>query len=67
MADLGGGTGHLAIAACERYPELRAVVFDLPDSGRNDTKLFGSILDCLRSVICNAQAISFAIHYLKPT
>jgi acetylserotonin N-methyltransferase len=30
LADLGGATGHLAIAACERYPELRAVVFDLP-------------------------------------
>ena len=29
MADLGGATGHLAVAACERYPELRAVVFDL--------------------------------------
>ena len=31
MADLGGGTGHLAIAACEKYPELHAVVFDLPE------------------------------------
>jgi acetylserotonin O-methyltransferase len=30
MVDLGGATGHLAIAACERNPELRAVVFDLP-------------------------------------
>jgi acetylserotonin N-methyltransferase len=30
LADLGGATGHLAIAACRRYPELRAVVFDLP-------------------------------------
>jgi acetylserotonin O-methyltransferase len=30
MVDLGGATGHLAIAACERYPLLRAVVFDLP-------------------------------------
>jgi acetylserotonin N-methyltransferase len=30
LADLGGATGHLAIAACERYPQLRAVVFDLP-------------------------------------
>lgn len=30
MVDLGGGTGHLAIAACERYPTLRAIVFDLP-------------------------------------
>ncbi len=32
LVDLGGATGHLAIAACRRYPELRAVVFDLPDA-----------------------------------
>jgi acetylserotonin N-methyltransferase len=32
LVDLGGATGHLAIAACERYPELRATVFDLPDA-----------------------------------
>jgi acetylserotonin O-methyltransferase len=30
LVDLGGGTGHLAIAACERYGNLRATVFDLP-------------------------------------
>ncbi len=30
LVDLGGATGHLATAACERYSELRAVVFDLP-------------------------------------
>jgi acetylserotonin O-methyltransferase len=30
MVDLGGGTGHLAIAACQQYPQLTAVVFDLP-------------------------------------
>jgi acetylserotonin N-methyltransferase len=30
LVDLGGATGHLAIAACERYPEMSAVVFDLP-------------------------------------
>jgi acetylserotonin N-methyltransferase len=29
LADLGGATGHLAIAACERYPHLESVVFDL--------------------------------------
>lgn len=29
MVDLGGATGHLAIAACERYPQMRAAVFDL--------------------------------------
>lgn len=30
LVDLGGATGHLAIAACERYPQLHAAVFDLP-------------------------------------
>jgi acetylserotonin N-methyltransferase len=32
LVDLGGATGHLAIAACLRYPDLRAVVFDLPEA-----------------------------------
>ena len=31
MLDLGGATGHLAVAACERYAELHATVFDLPE------------------------------------
>jgi acetylserotonin O-methyltransferase len=30
LVDLGGATGHLAIAACERYANLTASVFDLP-------------------------------------
>jgi len=30
LVDLGGATGHLAIAACERYPRLKATVVDLP-------------------------------------
>jgi len=30
LVDLGGATGHLAVAACERYPHMRAAVFDLP-------------------------------------
>jgi acetylserotonin N-methyltransferase len=30
IVDLGGATGHLVIAACEHYPELRGAVFDLP-------------------------------------
>ncbi len=30
LADLGAATGHLAIAACETYPQLKAVAFDLP-------------------------------------
>jgi acetylserotonin N-methyltransferase len=30
LVDLGGATGHLPVAACERYAGLRAAVFDLP-------------------------------------
>jgi len=30
LVDLGGATGHLAVAACQRYPSLAATVFDLP-------------------------------------
>lgn len=32
LVDLGGATGHLAVAACRRWPGLRGVVFDLPDA-----------------------------------
>jgi acetylserotonin O-methyltransferase len=32
LVDLGGGTGHLAVVACELYPHLRATVFDLPQT-----------------------------------
>jgi len=30
LVDLGGATGHLSIAACNRYPNLTATVLDLP-------------------------------------
>ena len=30
MVDLGGGTGHLVLAVCARYPQLQGAVFDLP-------------------------------------
>lgn len=33
LVDLGGATGHLAIAACQAYPNLRATVVDLPRVG----------------------------------
>lgn len=32
LADLGAATGHLAIAACEAWPELRAIVSDLVEA-----------------------------------
>lgn len=31
LVDLGGGTGHLAIAACERYGAMQGVIFDFPE------------------------------------
>lgn len=34
LVDLGGASGHLAKAACERYPNLQAAVFDLPNVAR---------------------------------
>ena len=30
LVDLGGATGHLAMAALDRYPDMRATLFDLP-------------------------------------
>lgn len=30
LVDLGGATGHLAVAACQAYPQLTATVLDLP-------------------------------------
>ncbi|MBM3785716.1 MAG: homocysteine methyltransferase [Acidobacteria bacterium] len=31
FVDLGGGTGHLALAFLDRYPHAKATVFDLPN------------------------------------
>jgi SAM-dependent methyltransferase len=33
LFDVGGGPGTYSIAACRRYLQLRAVVFDLPETG----------------------------------
>ncbi len=32
LMDVGGGPGSYSIAACKRYPELTATVFDLPET-----------------------------------
>jgi hypothetical protein len=32
LLDVGGGPGSYSIAACKRYPQLKAVVFDLPET-----------------------------------
>lgn len=47
MIDLGGATGHLAIAACERYPELHALVFDLP-----------AVVETTRAYVSNSGSVS---------
>jgi len=31
LVDLGGATGHLALAAKDRYPQLQVALFDLPE------------------------------------
>ncbi len=47
MLDLGGATGHLAIAACEAYPELHAIVFDLP-----------AVIETARAYVSNSGPVS---------
>jgi acetylserotonin N-methyltransferase len=42
LVDLGGATGHLAIAACQRYPGMKAVLFDLPEAGPLGREVVGS-------------------------
>jgi len=41
FVDLGGATGHLAMAACERWPNLTGVTFDLPDAVPLATEIIG--------------------------
>lgn len=38
LLDVGGGTGAMSIALCEKYPHLSAIVFDLPKNVRNAKK-----------------------------
>jgi acetylserotonin N-methyltransferase len=48
LVDLGGATGHLALAACERYPRMRATVFDLPAvAGFAGTQALGDRIEFL--------------------
>jgi len=42
LIDLGGATGHLAIAACQCYPNLQATIFDLPEAGPLAREIIGS-------------------------
>ena len=42
LVDLGGATGHLAMAACQRYPNLQAVVFDLAEAAPLAREIVGA-------------------------
>jgi predicted O-methyltransferase YrrM len=39
MLDIGGGHGYFSVAICQRYPELRATVLDLPEAIRHAAPL----------------------------
>jgi acetylserotonin N-methyltransferase len=45
LVDLGGGTGHLAIAACRRYPKLEAIVFELAEAAPLARKTISAVED----------------------
>jgi hypothetical protein len=39
VVDVGGGNGSLLVALLDRHPEMRGIVFDLPDAVRDETAL----------------------------
>ncbi|MBI3681781.1 MAG: homocysteine methyltransferase [Acidobacteria bacterium] len=47
LVDLGGGTGHLPMAAAERYPHLRAAVFDLPEAIETAREFAGGCVELI--------------------
>ena len=55
LVDLGGATGHLAVAACRRWPGLRAVVFDLPDAAPLAKEVAGASEVAVEARIADAR------------
>jgi ubiquinone/menaquinone biosynthesis C-methylase UbiE len=39
LLDIGGGHGRYAVARCERHPQVRATILDLPDAVRHAAPL----------------------------
>lgn len=60
LVDLGGATGHLAIIACQRYPSLRAVVFDLPGAVPLAQKIIAS------SAVANRIEVAAGDFFIDP-
>ncbi len=65
LVDLGGATGHLAIAACKRYSSMQATVFDLPQAIRWQKRLWDRPKS--RTGFRFVQAISLAIRCRQQT
>ena len=69
LIDLGGATGHLAIAACERYPGLRAAVFRPSGSstaGPGDCLWLNRLLIGSRSSRETSSSIGFPTAIFSP-
>jgi SAM-dependent methyltransferase len=58
MVDLGGGAGHFAIEACERYPQMRAIVFD-----RDLTE--ESVLDFAKSNLARSSVAADRVEFVN--
>lgn len=56
LVDLGGATGALAAAACVMYPQLRAVVFDLPNVIRKAQQHFANAPGMMQGVQVSGHA-----------
>jgi acetylserotonin N-methyltransferase len=48
ICDIGGGTGCLAISACEVNPHLRGIIFDLPTIEKNAVQYLNQTSDDIR-------------------
>jgi acetylserotonin N-methyltransferase len=48
ICDIGGGTGCLAISACQANPHLRGIIFDLPVIEKHAVRCLNQISDDIR-------------------
>jgi acetylserotonin N-methyltransferase len=64
LVDLGGATGHLAVAACRESPSLRATVFDLPAAVPLATEMIAAETDVADRITVTAG--DFFVDELPP-
>jgi acetylserotonin N-methyltransferase len=55
FVDLGGATGHLALAARDRYPSMKATLFDLP-----------SVIDVAREFVADRVQLVAGDFFVDP-